>query len=243
MTGWQSSTGWGVDNNVFFSSTGSIADSPNGDYQSDDSTRIRTINTVDLTGSSSATLSYMTRFLIEPRYDYAEVMASSDGGTTYTPLCGKYTKTGNMFQDGGQPIYDGYQFPWVREEVDLDAYAGQSILIRFMMRADNNDENDGFYFDDLKVEKIVGSNGVNELNGGLSFSIFPNPTSGEFKVQGSTFKSGNIFVTDLLGNIVRFEVLGPRSSVVDLSGNPKGIYFVKIIDEKGNSGVRKIVLQ
>jgi carboxypeptidase T len=244
MTGWQSSTGWGIDNNVFFSSTGSIADSPNGDYGSDDSTRIRTINQVDLTGSASATLSYMTRFIIEPRFDYAEVMASSDNGATYNPLCGKYTKTGNLYQHGGEPIYDGYQFAWVREEVDLDAFTGKNILLRFMMRADNYNEADGFYFDDLKVEKILGSSGVNEVNGGLEFSISPNPTQGKVQVTGCRFQVNSISVTDILGQQVIPELTpGNKFLEFDLSENAKGIYFVKVTDEKGNFGVKKIILQ
>lgn len=243
MAGWTSTTGWGVDNNVFFSSTGSIADSPNADYLSDDNTRIRTVNAVDLTGAISATLSYRTRSIIEPRYDYAQVLASSDNGVNYTALCGKYTKTGNSFQAGGEPVYDGYQFAWVKEEVNLDAYIGKNILIRFMMRADSYNEADGFYFDDLKVEKIAGSSSVNELKGGLSFSVFPNPTSGEFKIQGSGFKIDDVSVTDLLGNRVQITDCNSSCAVLDLSRNPKGVYFVKVRDEKGNFGVKKVIVQ
>lgn len=243
MSDWTSFTGWGVDNNVFFSSTSSITDSPGTDYASDDSTRIRTSSQMNLAGATSATLSYMTRWIIEPRYDYAEVMVSTDNGNSYSALCGKYTKTGNMFQHEGQPIYDGYQFPWVREEIDLDAYVNQSILLRFVMRADDYNEADGFYFDNLKVEKIIGTSGVNEFNVGLSFSVFPNPTTGEIQLAVGNLQLAKVQVTDVLGNLVKSFGINHSSPALDLKGNPKGIYFVKVMDEAGNFGVKKIIIQ
>ncbi len=243
MTGWSSSTGWGVSTSTFYSSTGSITDSPSGDYASNDSTRIRTASQVNLIGAISATLTYRARWEIEPRYDYAEVLVSTDNGNSYTALCGKYSKLGNAYQDDLQPVYDGFQFPWVREEIDLDAYINQNIRLRFMMRSDNYGDYDGFYFDDFKVEKLAGATAVHETSTGLSFSISPNPSSGEFKVQGLNFNVEKIVVTDVLGNLVKTTGITNQSSVVDLSGNPKGIYFIKAIDENGGYGVKKILIQ
>jgi len=243
MTGWTSSTGWGVDNNIFYSPTGSIADSPNINYGGNDSTRIRTTTAMNLTGALSATLSFRARWEVEPRFDYVEVMASTNGGGSYTALCGKYTKPGNAYQDNLQPIYDGFMFPWVREEVDLDNYVNQNLLIRFMLKSDWGNEYGGFFFDDLKVEAIISASSVNEFGNEIQFSISPNPTDGKFQLAIGNLQFSKIQITDVLGNIIMSSLISHRSSVVDLSGIPKGIYFVKVVDESGNFGVRKIVLQ
>lgn len=242
MAGWTSSTGWGIDNTIFYSPTGSIADSPNGNYGANDSTRIRTSSAINLAGAVSATLSFRARWEVEPRFDYVEVMGSINGGSSYFSLCGKYSKPGNAYQDYQQPIYDGFMFPWVREEVELDNYVNQNLLIRFMLKSDNGMEYDGFFFDDLKVEALVTGNAVNETTGELGFSVSPNPSNGEFTVNGLR-SAAELSIYDVLGNKIKSSVLSPQSSVVTLSATPKGIYFIKVKDEKGNFGVRKVVLE
>ena len=60
---------------------------------------------------------------------------------------------GNSDQPAGQPVYDGYQESFVREQVDLTGYAGQSsVFFRFSFRGDSNvSQLDGFWFDDFSV--------------------------------------------------------------------------------------------
>ena len=243
MTGWTSSTGWGVDSSIFYSPIGSIADSPKKNYNSIDTTRIETTTAMNLTGAVSATLSFRARWEVEPRFDYVEVMASTDGGNSWAPLCGKYTKPGTLYQDPGNPVYDGFQFEWVREEIDLDNYVNQNILLRFLLLSDNWIEHDGFFFDDLKVEKILAANSVNEIGNEIQFSVSPNPTDGKFQVAIGNLQFAKIQIMDVLGNIIMSSVIGHQSSVVDLSGTPRGIYFVKVLDTNGNFGVKKIIIQ
>jgi len=243
MTGWTSSTGWGVDNTIFYSPTGSIADSPNSDYGSSDVTRITTSSAVNLNGVTNATLSYRTRWEIQSRYDYAEVQASTNGGGSYTPLCGKYTKPGTAFQHNLQPVYDGFMFPWVQEEVILDNYINQNVLLRFIMDSDNNGEYDGFFFDDLKVEAILVATGVKESGDQIQLSIFPNPTTGEVQLALVNAQFAKVQIADVLGNVVLNYEFKTSQSAIDLSSQPKGIYFVKVIGADGNFGVKKIVLQ
>ena len=241
MTGWTSSTGWGVDNNIFYSPTGSIADSPNNNYGANDSTRIRTTTAINLTGAVSATLSFQARWEIEPRFDYVEAMGSTNGGSSYFALCGKYSKPGNAYQDYQQPIYDGFMFPWVREEIDLDNYVNQNIIIRFMLKSDWGNEYDGFFFDDLKVEAIMSVNAVNEIGNELGFSVSPNPASSTITVIASGTKQ-SLMMCNILGEKVGGRQLATGKNEIDISNFHKGIYFIKVTDEKGNFGLKKIVL-
>jgi len=221
--------------------TGSIADSPSGNYNGNATTSIRTTTAINLTGAVSATLSFRARWEIEPRFDYVEVMASTDNGNSYTALCGKYTKPGNAYQDNLEPIYDGFNFSWVREEINLDNYVNQNLLIRFMLKSDNGSEYDGFFFDDLKVEAILLTTSVNDFSSHLNFSIYPNPSSGKFQLAVGNIQLAKIQITDVLGNEIYKSIDSKKE--IDLSGNSKGIYFIKVSDENGNFGVGKIVLQ
>lgn len=241
MTGWYSSTGWGIDNSIFYSAPASISDSPNGIYQGSDSTYIRTLSAINLTGAVSATLSFRARWEIEPHFDYVEVMASADGGNSYTALCGKYTRPGNVYQDYQQPLYDGFMFPWVREEINLDSYVNQNIIIQFMLKSDLGNEYDGFFFDDLKVEAIMGANMVNQYENTIEFSVHPNPSEGKFMVSCRNLLS-RVSVTDILGNEVYSSDI-KNTHTIDMSKNPKGIYFLKVWDKFGNYGMKKITLQ
>jgi hypothetical protein len=60
-----------------------------------------------------------------------------------------------------------------------------------------------------------------------TYNIFPNPTSGVFEVSGDKIKE--LEVCNVLGKIVCKE----KTSIVDISKQDKGIYFVKITTDKG----------
>ena len=89
--------------------------------------------------------------------------------------------------------------------------------------------------------------GINEIKIVNDFTIFPNPTTGIFTLSSSE-KISSIEITDILGNVIKkFHASTlpstPLGMTIDLSSHQKGIYFLKAEDEKGNFGVRKIVLQ
>jgi len=74
-----------------------------------------------------------------------------------------------------------------------------------------------------------------------AISIYPNPTSGIF-VIASGAKQSHIEIYNVLGEeIYRSSVIGHQSSVVDISSQPSGIYFLKVQTEQG-SAVKKIII-
>ncbi len=76
------------------------------------------------------------------------------------------------------------------------------------------------------------------------FSVFPNPTSGIVNVSLNNGISDNaeIVVTDINGKVVFSETLDDEKVSFDLSGNAKGLYFVKI-SSGGRNFSEKIVLK
>jgi hypothetical protein len=79
---------------------------------------------------------------------------------------------------------------------------------------------------------IPSSVGVVELEGGLELGIYPNPSSGEFRVVSSQPIDADLWVLDGKGSqVFKTEILG-SSVVIDLSDHPAGIYQVLLITEK-----------
>lgn len=159
MNNWTSQN-WGISNSVYHSPSSSITDSPSGNYPNNTTRTITLSQPVDLSLAADALLTFWARWAIEPGWDFVQVLASTDNGSTWTPLCGKYTKPGNSNQDEGQPLYDGMQLTWVPEEISLKDFIGSSIKIKFQLISDIYTTYDGFYFDDLKVEIISASQEV-----------------------------------------------------------------------------------
>lgn len=70
-----------------------------------------------------------------------------------------------------------------------------------------------------------------------SFIIFPNPSWGKIHIQAAGGSKAVFVVIDSYGRTL-IETLAP---VIDLSGYPKGVYFIKMITKEG-SVAKKIVL-
>ena len=88
----------------------------------------------------------------------------------------------------------------------------------------------------------VSNVGINEIENNFSFSVFPNPSSGMFTITSSEKISG-IEITDVLGRVIQNVNIKMQSANIDLTGEAKGIYFVRVMDGEGNYSVRKIILQ
>jgi hypothetical protein len=83
--------------------------------------------------------------------------------------------------------------------------------------------------------------GVTEQSEGVSYQIFPNPTTGYFELQFSEFSNLKINIYSVVGNCVRKKDAANIKSVqLDLSEEANGIYFVEIISDKERS-YKKII--
>ena len=246
---WQGSpTQWATTSLDFVSAPSSITDSPGQfvPYSSNASNQIVLSNPVNLSNAAAAYLSFYAKWEIENSYDLVELQISTDNGTSWTPLCGKYTNTGSVFQDAGMPLYDGNQYTWVKEEIDLSPYIGQNVLFLFWLASDGFSEFDGYYFDDFKVEKIVSSGvGINDNISNFSFSLYPNPASEDFTLHYNTSAPAKFILTDVLGKqIVSFDLSeNEREKKISCSQLSKGIYFYKIEIGKTASPTYKLVVQ
>jgi hypothetical protein len=225
-TNWTASSSWALTTNDYYSAPSSYTDSPNGDHGNNVNNNIQLNDTIDLSNAIDARLNFWGRWELETGYDYAQVMASTDFGNTWVPLCGNYTKIGNSSQDEGNPVYNGFQFEWVEEEIDLSDFLGQQIQLRFKLRSDGFTTEDGYYFDDVSV-RVIETSGTStrDLIPNFNRAVYPNPNTGSFVFDGA--KNGDILtITNNLGQII--ESIVSTGSTIQFTDYKSGIYFIEV---------------
>ncbi|NVO03117.1 MAG: immune inhibitor A [Bacteroidetes bacterium] len=244
--------GWGVSTSQYYSSPSSITDSPTGNYGYNANNSTTLINSIDLTDAITAKLNFYAKWSTEAGFDYVQVKASNDGGSTWTPLCGKYTKAGNSNQAFGEPVYDGSQTSWVQEEMDLDNFIGTNVKLRFTLISDNGVNSDGFYFDDLKVTKMISNSSTiieNENSEEVFVSdAFPNPAESEcmirYDIKG-IHQNCELKIFNSLGKLVFLKKLTENRGEISIPLNnfSSGVYFYRINSKENNfSQIKKIVV-
>ncbi len=241
---WTSSK-WNVTQNNFHSPTGSITDSPNGDYQNNENNTITLAQPIEIPTTSLATLSFWTKWEIEAGYDYVQLQLRQDGAGAWIPLEGRLTKPGNSNQLPGQPLYDGNS-NWVREEVDLTDFAGSSVQLRFVLHSDSYVVGDGYYFDDLQLTVLDIETSLGESSAlSKDFLVYPNPASSTIHLHFAEPASTDTeaIITDQQGRMVKRISIAAQSQNVsaDIATLAPGIYFVRLGNGDGKNWQKLIV--
>ena len=127
----------------------------------------------DLSGLTSATLRYRAWFETERGWDYAYVAASTDGGKTWRALPATHTSDYDPVGAAYGPGYTGDSGgKWVQESVDLTAFAGRKVLLRFEYVTDDAAHARGFAVDDISIPELGFSDGA-DSDGGWQAEGFP----------------------------------------------------------------------
>jgi carboxypeptidase T len=250
MTNWSSTT-WGVTNNSYYSPTGSITDSPSGNYPNNHTGTVVLNQNIDLSDVAFAVLNFWAKWEIEQGWDYCQLSVSTNNGSTWQPLTGKYTVTGNSNQANGQPLYDGFQTTWVREEIDLTEYIGSNVKFRFRLKSDAWVTEDGFYFDDFTVSVVeIETTGFDEkkvLPSVLISDPIPNPAKDQVRFSLSDNGSHeNLYfsVFNTSGQMVFSMPVTSEHTGITLNigdWNP-GIYFFRVTGSSLQTSVKKLIV-
>jgi len=225
-----------------------FSDSRYGNAKNSSNSYFTLIDTVNLTGSANPRIEFAIKWAMESTYDYIRLQASTNFGTTWINLPGRYTKTVS-----GQPSYTDIKH-WKNEQINLTPYIGQKLKIRFNFFTDGGVPGDGYYFDNFRVVNYIDTiTSVNSISSSVpdKFRLeqnYPNPfnpsTHLEFGISDLGFVSLRVF--DALGKEVAVlvnENLSPGiyEAVFDGSNYPSGIYYYKL-EAESFSEVRKMIL-
>jgi immune inhibitor A len=177
---------------------------------------------LDLTSVDSATLNFWTWFDIEKWYDYGYVEISADSGNTWQVLSGRRTTQEDPVRQAYGPGYTGRSGggdtpEWVEESIDLSAFAGQKVLLRFEYVTDGGLNTPGWAIDDVSVPEIGLSDGAE--NGG------------DWAAEGFQRVTGNIaqrFIVQVIegdgqGQVRQVQLDTANDATVELRGPDQGV--------------------
>ncbi len=125
---WTLTGSWGLTTSTSHSTSHSLTDSPAGSYLNNSSTSA-TLNT----GVTATGLQFWHQYDLEATYDFGRVQVNS-GGTWDTVAS-----------------YTGLLVGWQFVDLDLSAYAGQQLQVRFVLETDQSITTDGWYIDDVVI--------------------------------------------------------------------------------------------
>jgi len=243
-------TGWSYTNTTYHSAPGCMTDSPTGNYGSLAQSNTQLNLDVDLTDAADARLIFWAKWDIATDWDYVQLEARPQGGS-WTALCGHYTQ--NPSQNllvNGQPLYNGEK-DWVEEEISLRDYVGQRINLRFRLFADLSGQADGFYFDDVVVEKvfdITTALSPDVATNGLILGLpQPNPSATGFSIgyQTTYGAATQLVLTDALGREVFRQALSAGNGSVTFPAGTlaPGLYTAQLVVPNGTrSATQKVVV-
>ncbi|HMS63672.1 MAG TPA: immune inhibitor A, partial [Ignavibacteria bacterium] len=216
-----------------------FSDSRFGNSKNSSNNTFTLIDTIDLTGTNNPRIEFTAKWAEEVTFDYTRIQVSTNFGSTWTNIAGRYTTL-----ISGQPSYTAIKH-WVFEQINLNAYIGQKIRIRFNLVTDAGVPGDGFYFDNFRVVnyKDVGT-GIVQTGTSLPsqyklYQNYPNPFNPVTKINYDIPVEKNfnasvlIKVYDILGNEISTLVnekqnAGSYSVDFDGSNYPSGVYYYNI---------------
>jgi immune inhibitor A len=145
------------------------------------------VTDVDLTGKTSATLTFDAWYDIEPQWDFAFVQVSTDNGATFTSLGNANTRS-DVVDEGyptiinSMPGFSGTtNGEWQAQSFDLSEYKGQKIQLRLRYATDWGSSFAGFFADNIKVV----ADGQTLVDDGAENATSPFVLNGFTKMDGN----------------------------------------------------------
>jgi S-layer protein (TIGR01567 family) len=170
---------------------------------------IVTKNPINLSGVSSATLEFKSKFSIEKGYDFGYVMFSFNGQDFYIMP---------EFE-----VYSGIKSSWSTRRITLSDLIGNKIWLAFFYETDKDIVYDGWYIDDIKVNTssgIIFSDSADNFTNwdNNEFSVVQQELE-EHTALGNTGPDGSYSLSGLPGNFTLYaELEGPFVNVYNVTG-------------------------
>lgn len=132
---------------------------------------------------------------------------------------------------------------WRRDSVSLSAFAGNdfiTVIFRSITGYGNN-----LYIDNVNIFEEGTTLSLDQNISGYLFEVFPIPADDLLQVRvDKPVVSGDIQLTDLHGKIVwRNAMNGLSAFTIDVSELYAGIYLLRMTDDRGNTDIRKVIIQ
>lgn len=193
-----------------------------------DETSFTMTRSFDLTSVKSATLKYSVWYELEKDFDYGYILASNDEGQTWDVLKTQYGTNENLGEDAYGIGYTGESKEWLNESIDLSAYAGQKIMLRFVVNSDLSTNRDGMMLDNIEIPEIDYFDGAEDDQGGWEAQGF---------IRSSNLVPADWIIwlvkvntnPDLKDEVTRIELDDLQSAVFDIEGFGDAFDFAALV--------------
>jgi immune inhibitor A len=148
-------------------------------YFSGSANNLRNQMTKAFTLGAGATLAAKVNYGIEEGFDYANVVASTDGGATWQTV--PTNRSNSTVEPNG---IEGFSGGWIDLNADLSAYTG-NVLLGFRYTSDGGVNYDGFMIDEIQIsgQALDGA----ETDTGWTFTGFRRTTGTEDKLYSQYY--------------------------------------------------------
>lgn len=211
--------GWGLVEDFYYSAPHSINESPSGDYDRGAEYPLY-LYPIEAT-AERVNLHFVHSCFVHKR-DVAVVEFSTDA-EIWTEIA--------RFIEGDYPAWeDGErnEDDWKFESFEFDVDPGDTVYVRFAMRATGFLARDGWYLDDVRIDFL---NSITELSD-ESTIVYPNPANRfvTVRIPGEFLFDREIKIVDVFGSVYVPEIasIGENEIVLDLGGFDSGLYLLKI---------------
>lgn len=178
---------------------------------------------IDLSGSTN------------PELQFAYHMHGAAMGELHVDI-----KSGHTYDLDVMPVVSGPQGGlWQVATIDLSAYAGQMIQVRWRGITGTASTSD-MAIDAVRIDEATD---IDESSAG-QFQLYPNPADGSVTIQFSAAVDGTLQLIDMVGKVIQSETLNGSIGVNewDVSELETGMYLITYINEEGSSTSRKLLI-
>jgi len=227
---------WGIDYTESHSGGASLGDSPGEDYEELTAGYAQII--VDLSDQLTAMLKFWHKYYLEPEADFGLVEVSTDGGSEWNELA----------------AYDLQNVDWREEKLNLTAFCGNTVIIRFTMETDINIQESGWNIDDVEVIASAHLSGTTTPPPLIStFRLdkpYPNPFNSQLMIKYSLADAGKaeMAVYNIMGEKVAAlfsgeQPAGENRAVWNAGSASSGVYFIRLTDGENISIAKALLLK
>ena len=181
-------------------------------------------------------LSYQ-KYTNSSKQDTLQIFISDDCGGTFQNMIfekgGDDLNTWDIETENFIPFEENH---WRQENIVLSDFSDQEILLKFVS---TNYRGNNIIVDNINIYNENGLNLIHQFS--ENSYIFPNPTNGKINIELKDNSIQKFIITNSIGQIILEKKINTNKIIENLSEQPKGIYFIKLISGK-NLETKQIIL-
>jgi hypothetical protein len=90
---------------------------------------------------------------------------------------------------------------------------------------------------------VITNVGINDIAGNVSMKIYPDPSEGIFTLETDAITSAHYEIVDQLGRVVQSRNIGSEKTLIDMSAQNSGIYYLTVKNAQGERTMRFVIIK